>query len=139
MLGCGMGLYVLGYKRSLRKTKLMLQPVFQHVELDKQTCSCGKWDLSGIPCSHAISVMYYKCDKLETHVHQCYTIEAFRRAYQLMINPMNESTMWLEGSNRIVLSPLFKKLPGRQSHKKKKMPSEGLPLLPTQGKLGEKH
>ena len=32
------------------------------VNLDKKTCACRRWDLSGVPCYHAISCIYFaKC------------------------------------------------------------------------------
>ncbi|XP_012852893.1 PREDICTED: uncharacterized protein LOC105972477 [Erythranthe guttata] len=30
------------------------------VNIDEKTCSCRRWQLSGIPCAHAISAMYYE-------------------------------------------------------------------------------
>ncbi|CAL5357054.1 unnamed protein product [Camellia sinensis] len=30
------------------------------VDLEAHTCSCRKWDLSGIPCPHSISAIYFK-------------------------------------------------------------------------------
>lgn len=28
------------------------------VDLDAKTCSCRKWDISGIPCKHAVSAIF---------------------------------------------------------------------------------
>jgi hypothetical protein len=29
------------------------------VNLQDRTCACRKWDLSGIPCAHAVACIYY--------------------------------------------------------------------------------
>lgn len=39
------------------------------VDLEAQTCSCRKWNLTRIPCPHAISAIFFKHQQAEDHVH----------------------------------------------------------------------
>ena len=52
------------------------------VDLNKQTCSCRKWQATGIPCSHAIGVIVnsLKADP-QTYVKAFYTLDAFNKTY----------------------------------------------------------
>lgn len=42
------------------------------VNLARKTCSCRRWDLSGIPCCHAITCMWHNHVAPEEYVHPCY-------------------------------------------------------------------
>ena len=51
------------------------------VSLEKRTCSCGYFQLSGLPCSHAITTIY-KCGKqVEDYIYPCYSIDTFMSIY----------------------------------------------------------
>nr|GMD99031.1 Zinc knuckle family protein [Ipomoea batatas] len=47
-----------------------------------------RWDLTGIPCSHAIAAIRKKGDLPELYVHQCYSVEQYLRAYGPAILPI---------------------------------------------------
>ena len=42
------------------------------VKLDEKTCACRRWELSGLPCSHAIACMWAARRVPEEYVHQSY-------------------------------------------------------------------
>jgi hypothetical protein len=47
------------------------------VNLQKRTCSCGYFQLAGLPYSHAISAIY-KCGKdVDAFIDKCYSVEEF--------------------------------------------------------------
>jgi len=52
------------------------------VDLSKQTCSCRKWQVTGIPCSHAIGIIInsLKVDP-QAYVKTFYTLDAFKMTY----------------------------------------------------------
>ena len=55
------------------KYQVACGPANQHVvDLQLHTCLCRKWDLSGIPCMHAVSTMFLTGERPETYVNQCY-------------------------------------------------------------------
>ncbi|KAK2649630.1 hypothetical protein Ddye_017119 [Dipteronia dyeriana] len=46
------------------------------VNTDDGTCDCGMWQISGLPCMHAIGVYMYKREFSHDHVHWYYSKEA---------------------------------------------------------------
>ncbi|XP_048611983.1 uncharacterized protein LOC106403797 [Brassica napus] len=59
------------------------------VDLDKRTCSCGKYDLLKIPCRHAIKAGFFVGREPYTLTDFSYTTGAWREAYQESINPIS--------------------------------------------------
>ncbi|XP_048599746.1 uncharacterized protein LOC106355407 [Brassica napus] len=59
------------------------------VDLDKRTCSCGKYDLLKIPCRHAIKAGFFVGREPYTLTDFLYTTGPWREAYQESINPIS--------------------------------------------------
>jgi hypothetical protein len=51
------------------------------VNLAEQTCTCRKWQVSGIPCKHAIAFITSLREPLEKYVDMYYSVEKLRAAY----------------------------------------------------------
>ncbi|XP_050233158.1 uncharacterized protein LOC126681655 [Mercurialis annua] len=60
------------------------------VDLELSTCTCREWDLTGIPCCHAVCAIYsisdnnnktHRSDKPEEYVHHYYSKETFLKSY----------------------------------------------------------
>ncbi|KAK8943070.1 hypothetical protein KSP39_PZI008986 [Platanthera zijinensis] len=64
------------------------------VELGSKSCSCNKWDLSGIPCVHAIACIFFKREKVEDYVDFWYRKNTFLKAYEHMLNPIKGQKEW---------------------------------------------
>ncbi|KAG8387276.1 hypothetical protein BUALT_Bualt02G0004600 [Buddleja alternifolia] len=64
------------------------------VDLSNHTCSCRKWELSGIPCKHALSAINAQELNPEDLVHKCYTVETYARVYAPCIYPVNGPDIW---------------------------------------------
>ncbi|XP_020970118.1 uncharacterized protein LOC110268357 [Arachis ipaensis] len=60
------------------------------VDLAAGECSCRTWQMSGIPCPHAISCITFKGLNLESYVADCYKKEAYIKCYQEVIHPVND-------------------------------------------------
>ncbi|XP_071909577.1 uncharacterized protein [Coffea arabica] len=103
------------------------------VDLISRCCSCRKWDLNGIPCAHAIAVICDTGEEPEKFVNNCYSKEAYMRAYEPMISPMNAEHMWKNSDMPPVLLPENIKLPGRPRKAKRRELDE-----PTSGKKQNK-
>ncbi|CAH9128552.1 unnamed protein product, partial [Cuscuta epithymum] len=43
------------------------------VQLQRKSCSCRAWDLSGIPCPHAVCAIFDKGDEPDDYVDDCYS------------------------------------------------------------------
>ncbi|KAJ4845161.1 hypothetical protein Tsubulata_018443 [Turnera subulata] len=58
------------------------------------TCTCKRWDYTGIPCLHACaSIMYANLDP-EDFVHSCYTMANFELCYAQGIDPVPGKEDW---------------------------------------------
>jgi hypothetical protein len=58
------------------------------VNLEERTCSCRKWQVSGIPCKHDIAFITYLREPLEKYVDNYYSVDKFRAAYESLIPAM---------------------------------------------------
>ncbi|XP_057532852.1 uncharacterized protein LOC130810736 [Amaranthus tricolor] len=64
------------------------------VDIENRICTCRKWDLRGIPCCHGVASIFYLHKEVESYVDQCYTKEAYLRAYEGNINPCIGERHW---------------------------------------------
>ncbi|KAL6661634.1 hypothetical protein ACP70R_001018 [Stipagrostis hirtigluma subsp. patula] len=86
------------------------------VDLASHTCTCGEWEMTGKPCPHALAVipMFPEFD-MATFVHEYYSIERFRIAYNGSIPLMTDKTQWPEVDMGFkLLPPPLKRSRGRQ-------------------------
>ncbi|TXG60107.1 hypothetical protein EZV62_014680 [Acer yangbiense] len=64
------------------------------VKLGEYSCQCGSWQVSGIPCRHAMAAISHHCgkaavkDKMSKYVHQSLTKSAYMYTYRGMIHPI---------------------------------------------------
>ncbi|KAK1591398.1 hypothetical protein Q3G72_007095 [Acer saccharum] len=72
------------------------------VKLGEYSCQCGSWQVSGIPCRHAMAAISYHCgkaavkDKISVYVHQSLTKSAYMQTYNGMIHPILDPKRWPE-------------------------------------------
>ncbi|KAH7845829.1 hypothetical protein Vadar_006536 [Vaccinium darrowii] len=83
------------------------------VDLGGMTCSCKKWDLCGIPCTHTIAAIANRKHAPEDYVNECYSKETYAKAYHPLIMPINGYQMWPKIEFTPVLPPLEKRKLGR--------------------------
>ncbi|KAJ4845159.1 hypothetical protein Tsubulata_018439 [Turnera subulata] len=63
-------------------------------DIREMTCTCKRWDYTGIPCLHACaSIMYANLDP-EDFVHNCYTMANFELCYAKGIDPVPRKEDW---------------------------------------------
>nr|GLL46201.1 uncharacterized protein LOC109174707 [Ipomoea trifida] len=94
------------------------------VDLINKQCSCRRWDLTGIPCSHAIAAIRKQRESPEDYVHHCYTVESYLKAYEPAIQPILSSELWPKTNLPDPLPPKYKAQPGRPKKKRKINPIE---------------
>ncbi|XP_057548298.1 uncharacterized protein LOC130826745 [Amaranthus tricolor] len=95
------------------------------VDIENRTCTCKKWDLRGIPCCHAVASIFYLYKEVESFVDQCYTREAYLRAYEGNINPCIGERHWPK-IDKPIDPPPIKIGPGRPRKNRIKDPHEDL-------------
>ncbi|KAL0322330.1 UNVERIFIED_CONTAM: hypothetical protein Scaly_2529400 [Sesamum calycinum] len=96
------------------------------VDINMETCSC-QWELTGIPCVHAVRAIV-SCGRIpEDYVHNCYSIETFRKAYSFIINPLKGQTERLETGKGPVAPNSEIRLPERPNKVRRLEPVEPTP------------
>ena len=94
------------------------------VELNKRACSCRRWQLTGIPCSHAIACLKSYRIKPESVVSNCYTLKTYMAAYGGQIFPLRDKDEWEPVEAEPILPPLYEKCAGRRKKNRRKHPKE---------------
>ncbi|KAK0602137.1 hypothetical protein LWI29_030703 [Acer saccharum] len=86
----------------------------QHiVDIDKKTCACNRWQLTGIPCIYGISALLSSNRDPIDYLHNKYKKENFIKAYAPVIYGINGPMMWPKTNDKPLECPLFKKQKGR--------------------------
>ncbi|XP_044506443.1 uncharacterized protein LOC123226047 [Mangifera indica] len=67
------------------------------LNLDKRICDCGMWQLSRIPCQHAIcSILHMNFPTIDKFVDDRLQISAYMRTYAEIIHPIPDKRTWPE-------------------------------------------
>ncbi|GMY31908.1 hypothetical protein FCV25MIE_27150 [Fagus crenata] len=90
------------------------------VDIEHKTCSCGAWDLSGIPCAHSIAALASDDHNIEDYVHTCYSAVSFAQAYGPCVYPINGPNLWPRNDREIPLPPPWRKQVGRPKKKRRR-------------------
>jgi hypothetical protein len=94
------------------------------VNLEKRECTCRYWQLSGLPCCHAISSIYKGCFKVEDYIAPCYSIEAYKKTYQHVLQPVQGPGNWPTSTMPKPDPPAFVKMPGRPKTERRREQGE---------------
>ncbi|CAI9290457.1 unnamed protein product [Lactuca saligna] len=113
-------LYLLG----VQKYEVRIGNDGSAVDLNNNTCGCRSWQVSGIPCVHAVAAISYLNRNVEDYVEPWFHTTMFLTCYNHTINPLNGSSMWPEAPYMKPLPPQKRRLPGRPTLKRKKDQSE---------------
>jgi hypothetical protein len=109
--------YALSYLRSWRKAlqgHVLWNGEVKHINdrgsqyttnLDRNTCSCGYFQLAGLLCHHAISTIY-KCQEIDDFIHPCCSIEVSKKIYEHCFQPLEDEATWPNFANPIGLKLL---------------------------------
>ncbi|WMV38496.1 hypothetical protein MTR67_031881 [Solanum verrucosum] len=88
------------------------------VNLATKKCTCRTWDLTEIPCPHAIKALEH--DRLEplNEMHWWYSKEAYLFVYQPKIQPVRGEKFWKIDPSQAMQPPQIHKLVGRPKLKR---------------------
>ncbi|KAE8681841.1 hypothetical protein F3Y22_tig00111303pilonHSYRG00061 [Hibiscus syriacus] len=99
-----------------------------------------KWDLTGIPCIHAVAVMQLHNDRPKPYVHTCYHKSTQLAIYSNFICPVKGAKQWTPVTEmEPILPPELRRLPGRPTKKRRNKADEGNkngPKLSKKGSMG---
>ncbi|WVZ79860.1 hypothetical protein U9M48_027388 [Paspalum notatum var. saurae] len=84
------------------------------VDLERRECSCGAWQMTGLPCVHGIAFIGTRRVDLEDFVDKYYSVEKFKAAYASYVCPLPDKTQWEPVNTGFkLLPPLLKRAAGR--------------------------
>nr|GFA27263.1 hypothetical protein [Tanacetum cinerariifolium] len=80
------------------------------VNMRTKECSCRKWELTGIPCNHALAAIWDMAGNaeetaiLESYCQQVHWLSTWKDMYLFKVNPCNGHAFWEKStiSNTIV-------------------------------------
>ncbi|KAL4335326.1 hypothetical protein GQ457_07G003320 [Hibiscus cannabinus] len=82
-----------------------------------------EWELTGIPCCHAICAMFHDSKSPEDYVSEWYKKEKYMATYKHILQPVRGKKFWPKGLPPI-LPPTVKVQPGRPKKKRTKAKDE---------------
>jgi len=94
------------------------------INLEQKICTCRIWDLSGIPCPHAIKALTHKKVDPITEIHWWYSKEAYMLTYKNKMQPVRGQKFWKVDPSSAMLPPDVVKQLGRPKMKRNKEPDE---------------
>jgi hypothetical protein len=96
------------------------------VNLHDRTCSCRQWQVSGIPCKHAIAfITSLTHAPLGKYVDMYYSVDKFRVVYANLIPAMTDKHHWPKSTHGLLMHPpLLKPTAGRPKTERYKGCSE---------------
>ncbi|XP_060210677.1 uncharacterized protein LOC132637635 [Lycium barbarum] len=90
------------------------------VNLATKKCSCRVWDLTGIPCPHAIKALLHSKLDPKKEIHWWYSKEAYILTYHYKLQPVPGPKFWKIDPLAAMEPPPFVKLVGRPREKRKR-------------------
>ncbi|XP_058776681.1 uncharacterized protein LOC131651009 [Vicia villosa] len=94
------------------------------VNLKQETCACRKWDLTGIPCCHAITCILQNNKKPEEYVSGYYRKTTFKETYSHIIFPTNGPQVWPHDDQVSINPPVMRRAIGRSKKMRNKINDE---------------
>jgi hypothetical protein len=91
------------------------------VNLDNRTCSCRKWDLTGLPCNHAVSAIYKAKGHPEDFVSDFFKKPMYMDSYNHVFSPMPGQHGWTKTNTEDIMPPGFRDhQKGRRQEKRRR-------------------
>ena len=99
------------------------------VDLEKRTCSCKHWQITGLPCIHAlffITSLRGPAAEIDQYVHEYYSVAKFNATYAENVPSMEGKQQWEVVNPGFVLhAPLQGRAPGRPKKTRIRSSAEG--------------
>jgi hypothetical protein len=94
------------------------------VDLEKRTCECFKWDLTGLPFKHVVDAIWKSKLRPKEFVHQWLKKNKYMATYQHIIYPVPGRHAWVATQTEDIAPPKFTRQPGRPKKARRKSKDE---------------
>ncbi|KAK5836252.1 hypothetical protein PVK06_012026 [Gossypium arboreum] len=94
------------------------------VNIEKRTCSCRSFQLTGLPCPHGCAAIWHMAGEPDDYLDQFYHKETYEKAYAYPLQPINGTHESVKFGIEPVLSPIDKKMLGRPKKNRRKPKDE---------------
>ncbi|KAL5571202.1 hypothetical protein UlMin_020799 [Ulmus minor] len=89
----------------------------QHLTPDvyaKGKCDCNAWQMTGIPCVHALACISFIRANVDDYIHTYFTTEVWRRSFASVVHPIPSRIYWPHLPDDAMLQPpIRRRIPGR--------------------------
>ncbi|KAH9769615.1 SWIM-type domain-containing protein [Citrus sinensis] len=89
------------------------------VDLGTKHCDCGEWDVSGLPCKHAMCCIDAMRYNVNDYIHHLLKKIAFKKTYSHQLYPVPDESIWPLLLHDNLLPPLVIWAAGRPQTKRK--------------------
>ena len=90
------------------------------VNVRDRSCTCRKWDLTGIPCAHGVSAIHYNGGDPHMYVHDYFKRDKYLETYSHVLQPINGPDMWPQTGKIPLDPPIVHVQPGRPKKARKR-------------------
>ncbi|CDY69327.1 BnaUnng03210D [Brassica napus] len=87
--------------------------------MTRRTCTCRKWDMTGIPCRHALRVIMHMKWKSDDYVSDWYLTSKWRATYENSISPVTGMRFWRKPDETRIQPPTRPESKGRKKKQKR--------------------
>lgn len=106
------------------------------VDEENRTCTCRMWQLSGIPCSHAVAAIFFINKMPEDYVPHWFKVGLYKETYGNYLQPVQGMNQWPPNQLNKPLPPKPRKMPGRPKKKRKRAAHEPLSQVGKVSRVG---
>ncbi|XP_024014196.1 uncharacterized protein LOC112088162 [Eutrema salsugineum] len=90
------------------------------VNMRLKTCACRRWDMSGLPCRHALRIIAERKLNHEDHISHWFLNSRQQQIYGYSINPVNGMLFWGRSGSKVLPPPsLVEEIENRVGRKPK--------------------
>ncbi|XP_059658764.1 uncharacterized protein LOC132305075 [Cornus florida] len=95
------------------KYEVEYRGISEAVDISQNTCTCRIWEVSGIPCNHAIACIFARRELPEIYVDPYYHRDTYLKAYANLIYPVPMSRLLNSEPIDPLQPPTYRKPTGR--------------------------
>ncbi|GKV18372.1 hypothetical protein SLEP1_g28768 [Rubroshorea leprosula] len=105
------------------------------VNVERKTCTCRVWNMTRIPCRHAVTVINHRQENDEDYVAHCYSKHMFMASYEYEVPVIEGINQWKETKMPPMQPPNPRKMPGKPKKKRQLEEWEGKTSVGRKGRL----